>query len=438
MHSFRTKMAATSAMGLIGRMTPNERAAGRFLRDAEVHPPAVKSVAQLAEEIKAEHAKAFDKVKEIAEKAIDEAAKSGDMATKTKETADEALVKMNTLGEQLSQLEQKLARQGPGVDKPKSMGEQFVEAEQVKAFLAQAQPRGRVDLSVKTTLTSLTTAAGGSVGDAIFPTILPGIVALPQRRLTVRDLITPGQMDGNALEYVKETGFTNNAAPVAEGGAKPSSDIQFDLVSTTAKVIAHYMKASRQVLDDVAQLRSIIDNRLLYGLAYVEETELLSGDGTGQHLLGLIPQATAYSAPITLADLTMIDVLRLAQLQAALALFPATGHVLNPTDWAYIETQKDGVGRYLIGNPQGTIDKSLWGLPVVETPAMTQRKFLTGAFKLAAQIFDRWQARVEVATENEDDFIKNLLTILAEERLALAVYRGEALIYGDFDTALAA
>jgi HK97 family phage major capsid protein len=96
------------------------------------------------------------------------------------------------------------------------------------------------------------------------------------------------------------------------------------------------------------------------------------------------------------------------------------------------------MGRYIIGNPQGTTMPTLWGLPVVTTQAITIRKFLTGAFKLGAQVFDRWQARVEIATENEDDFIKNLVTILAEERVALAVYRPEAFIYGDFDTALAA
>jgi len=239
-------------------------------------------------------------------------------------------------------------------------------------------------------------------------------------------------MDGNTLEYVKETGFTNNAAPVAEGALKPSSDIQFDLVSTSAKVIAHWMKASRQVLDDISQLRSIIDQRLLYGLAYVEEAQLLNGDGTGQNLLGLIPQATAYAAPITLTAPTSIDMMRLAMLQAALAEYPATGHVMNPIDWAWIETLKDAEGRYIIGNPQGSISPTLWGLPVVTTQAIAVDKFLTGAFRLGAQVFDRWAARVEVATENDSDFVMNLLTVLSEERIALAVYRPQAFIFGDF------
>jgi HK97 family phage major capsid protein len=340
---------------------------------------------------------------------------------------------MNGLTEQIASIEQKVLEGAGGQpEQAKSIGEQFAEDPKVIEFLKQAQPRGRVDFQTKATLTSLTTDAAGSVGDAINQTRLPGILPMAQRRMTVRDLLSPGRMDGNTLEYVKETGFVNNAGMVAEGVAKPSSDIKLDLVSTSAKVIAHWMKASRQVLDDVSQLRSMIDQRLLYGLAFKEEGQLLNGDGTGQNLLGIIPQATAYSAPITLTSPTSIDLMRLAMLQAALAEYPATGHVMHPADWAWIETLKDGEGRYLIGNPQGSITPTLWGLPVVQTQAIAIDKFLTGAFRLGAQVFDRWTARVEVATENEDDFIKNLVTILAEERLALAVYRPEAFIYGDF------
>ncbi|QUS40583.1 phage major capsid protein [Tardiphaga alba] len=398
-----------------------------------------KTAAELAGEVKAEFQKSFDAVKEIAEKALAEAAKGVTMSSEQKDKADEVLTKMNTLNEQLSTLEQKVLEGTKGdIEVPKSMGEMFVGDDKVKQFLAHPNPRGRVDFQTKATLTSLTTDAAGSVGDAIQNTRLPGILPLPQRRMTVRDLLSQGQMDGNTLEYVKETGFVNNAGMVAEGTTKPSSDIKLDLVSTSAKVIAHWMKASRQVMSDIPQLQSIINNRLLYGLAYKEEGQLLNGDGTGQNLLGIIPQATAYSAPIAIADLNMFDVLRLAMLQAALAEYPATGHVLHPIDWAGMETLKDTTGRYIIGNPQGATTPTMWGLPVVATQAITVRKFLTGAFKLGAQVFDRWAARVEIATENEDDFIKNLITVLAEERLALAVYRPEAFIYGDLDVALAA
>ena len=279
----------------------------------------------------------------------------------------------------------------------------------------------------------MTTDTDGAAGDLVQTTRLPGVLALPQRRMTVRDLITPGNMDGNALEYVKETGFTNNAGMVAEGAKKPESSMKFDLVSTTAKVIAHYMKASRQILSDASQLASLIDGRLRYGLAFKEEQQLLNGDGTGQNLLGIIPQATAFAAPFDPAGTeTNIDNIRLAFLQAELAEFPSSGVVMNPIDWTRIELLKDTTGRYIIGNPQGIIGASLWNRPVVTTQAIAVDKFLAGAFNLGAQLYDRWQARVEVATENEDDFTRNLVTILAEERLALAVYRPEAFVYGDF------
>ncbi|RVI62021.1 phage major capsid protein [Sinorhizobium meliloti] len=393
--------------------------------------PVEKTAEQLALEVKAEFDKTMNQVKEIAEKALAEAAKGVGMTDDLKEKADESLLKMNALTEQVADIEQKLARGGGNKNTPeKTIGEQFVEDQGVREWLQSSPSKGKADVRFKATITSATTDTAGAAGAAVETTRLPGILALPQRRLTVRDLISPGRMDGNSLEYVRETGFTNSAAPVAETAAKPESDLKFDLVTTSAKVIAHWMKASRQILDDFSQLRSIIDQRLLYGLAYVEEGQLLNGDGTGQNLHGIIPQATAYAAAFTPSAATAIDTLRLAQLQAALAEYPATGHVLNPTDWARIELTKDTTGRYIIGNPQGMIGPTLWGLPVVATQAIAVDKFLTGAFRLGAQLFDRWDARVEAGFVN-DDFIKNLVTILAEERLALAVYRPEAFIYGD-------
>ncbi len=396
-----------------------------------------KSAAELAAEIKAAHEQSLNAVKAIAEEALGKAKSGETLAAGIKEQADEALTKMNGLTEQLAQIEQKLARGGAGGEgeAQKSFGEQFVENEGFKQWAEGSPTKGKSDVRFKATITSATTNAAGSAGAGVQVTRLPGILEIPQRRLTIRDLLTQGRMDGNSLEYVRETGFTNNAAPVAEGAAKPSSDVQFGLVTTSAKVIAHWMKASRQILDDFSQLRSVIDQRLLYGLAYVEEAQLLNGDGTGQNLHGILPQASEFAVPagtLTPTPMTSIDTLRIAMLQAALAEYPATGHVLNPIDWAGIELTKDSEGRYIIGNPQGTAQPTMWGLPVVATQAIAAGTFLTGAFRLGAQLFDRWDARVEVGYVN-DDFTKNLVTILAEERLALAVYRPEAFVTGDIN-----
>lgn len=385
---------------------------------------------QLAQEFK----KQVDEVKGIAEEFKGKREHGDKIAEGAKQSADEAITKLNETKARLDELEQKLARRpNDQLEEQKSLGRQFVESEQFKSLSGSAGQRGKANLEIKATITSANTNAAGSAGDLVQTTRLAGIIAPPDRKLTIRDLLMQGRMDGNALEYVKETGFTNNAGMVAEAVLKPQSDIQFDLVSTTAKVIAHYMKASRQILDDASQLQSYIDGRLRYGLAFKEEQQILNGDGTGQNLLGIIPQATDYVRPtgVTPSSETIIDTLRYAMLQAVLAEYPASGHVLNPIDWASIETLKDTTGQYIIGNPQGTLNPTLWGLPVVATQAITAGKFLTGAFSMGAQIFDRWLSRVEVATENEDDFVKNLVTILAEERLALAVYRPEAFVYGN-------
>ncbi|PWE26995.1 phage major capsid protein [Pararhodobacter marinus] len=392
-----------------------------------------KTAEQLAAEFKAANEKAIDQVKALAEDALGRA-KAGEKLTETLKTdADEALIKMNELGAQVTELAQKLARGGgDGKAEAKSIGTQYVESEDFKSW-AEGRPRqGKADMAVKATITTSTTDAAGSVGAATDRTRLPGLQELPQRRLTVRDLISPGRIDNAALEYIRETGFTNNAAPVAEGAAKPGSDIQLELITTSAKVIAHWMKASKQALADVSMLSSLIDQRLLFGLALVEENQILHGDGTGQNLHGIVPQALAYTVPPELVaeDLTVIDTLRIAMLQAVLAEFPATGHVLNPIDWASIELTKDTTGRHIIGAPKGEAAASLWRLPVVETQAITAGKFLTGAFKLGAQVYDLWDSRIETGFVN-DDFTRNLVTILAEERIALAVNRPEAFVYGD-------
>jgi HK97 family phage major capsid protein len=386
---------------------------------------------------------AGDEAKEKAEKALNAAiAADGKIEDTIKKAADEALIKYNEIGARITELEQKAARRAAdGPQRPKTAGQLYTENEEFKAWLAKGgRGRMRVEISQKAIISSLTTDANGSAGDLIVPTRVSTIFPGTERRLVVRDLLMPGNTDSNAIEYVKETGFTNLAATVSEttGPTKPQSELKFDIVVTAVTTIAHWVLATRQILADVPQLRSYIDGRLRYGLAYVEDNQLLNGGGTGTDLNGVYTQATAYSQPITpsfAGDVTKIDVLRLAMLQAFLAEYPSSGIVLHPSDWADIELTKTTDGAYLFANPQGMSGQRLWGLPVVDTQAMTVDKFLVGAFNIGAQIFDRETASVEASTEDSDNFRKNLVTILAEERLALAVYRPEAFIKGDFSEA---
>ena len=373
-----------------------------------------------------------DEIKAFAEKANSEIKAHGKILDDTKIILDGLTKSGLDLVDRLKEVEQKLARRGSANDDEfKSVGAQFSDTAGFKGLADAGRGTARMRLKAVTNITSATTGTGG-VGDAIQPQRLPGIISAPDRPFTIRDLIMPGRTGSNAIEYVKETGFQNMAAPVAEGGPKPQSDLSFDLVTTTVKTIAHWFRASKQVLADIPLLQSYIDGRAIYGLKYVEENQILAGDGTGQNLLGLIPQATPFNEALRKSGDNKIDVLRRALLQVRIAEYRASAIALNPVDWADMELAKDSTGSYIWVNVQEGGQPRMWRLPVVDSNAIPEGRFLVGAFDIAAQVFDREDAAVEVSTEDADNFTKNMVTIRAEERLALAVYRPQSFVEGPF------
>lgn len=379
----------------------------------------------------AELTKATDEVKNLAEDLKGKYEKGQTVSEEAKTKADQALTKMNELTAEVTELAQKVSRRGGGaeVSQPKTMGQIVAEHEGLAEYASRRGKAGKLTIDVGRIGADISTENAGAL---VAEHRVPGVVGLPQRRMTVRNLLAPGRTVSNSILYVQETGFTNNADVVTEGTLKPQSEITFDDVTEAVVTIAHWIRANKQILADAPQLQSFIDGRLRYGLAFKEEQQLLNGSGSNGEVEGLITAATAYAAPFAFSDATMIDQIRLALLQAALAEFPSDGVVMHPTDWARIETTKDGQGRYIIGNPQGTAQPTLWSVPVVATQAITVDKFLAGAFGMGAQIFDREDASVQISDEDGDNFVKNKVTVLAEERLALAIYRPEAFIYGDF------
>ncbi|PNL54928.1 phage major capsid protein [Enterobacter hormaechei] len=374
-----------------------------------------------------------------AEEAVKEAQKSGKLSEETKAAVDKMASEFNALREAektlkaaMGELEQHVAQMPLANAKQavESIGQQVISAEALKTFAASVEGNKRVSVPVKAAMISTDVP-----GNIVAPDRLPGIDVSPKQRLFIRDLIAPGTTSSNTIYWVQQTGFTNKAAAVPENTTKPYSDIEFAEKITPVRTIAHLFKASKQILDDFSQLQSQVDAEMRYGLKYVEEQEILFGDGTGAHLEGIIPQASAFSPAFTVEQQNGIDDLRLAMLQAQLARFPASGHVLHFIDWARIELTKDSLGRYILANPAGLTGPTLWGIPVVATEAAAfQGKFLTGAFSAGAQIFDREETNVVISTENADDFEKNMITIRCEERLALAVKRPEAFVYGSFST----
>lgn len=394
------------------------------------------------ESLKAAVEKSNDALSKASDQYLAESKKLGEANAETTEKVDKLLAQHNDNMKKLNELEVKLGEAEAAFASvtpqrsasPISAGELVAKAENTGDFARRVLANERSRTSIAVPRAALTNV---NVGEGVVPDHrLPGIMPTLKQRLFLRDLITPGRTDSNMIHWVQQTGFTNNAKSVPEGELKPYSKIEFATKDTPVATIAHLFKASKQIMDDLPQLQSLIDSELRYGLKYAEEQQLLFGDGTSGNLHGIFPQASEYEKTALTEKVNGIDDIRAAIVQAHLARIPATGIVMHLRDWARIELLKDANGNYIFGNPSALAYPSLWGLPIVETEIEAfEGKFLTGAFSGAAQIFDREDANVVISTENEDDFARNLITVRCEERLALAVYRPEGFIKGEFTVA---
>lgn len=377
-----------------------------------------------AQQIMAALAKVEDQLKEHAARATSD----GQVMASNKQTVDQLLAKQSELQAEVQAMAQtvdKLGRAGAaGVEASKTPGQVFTESAGFQAFAAQGS--GKFKAPIKAAITS----APGSAGVNIQPQRIGMLMPMDQR-LFLRDLLNWGRTTSNAIEYVRELLFTNNANVVSELVTKPQSDITFELESAPVATIAHWIRASKQVLADAPMLQSYIDGRLMYGLKLKEEQQLLKGSGVGLNLNGIYTQATPYVNPgVTVQAETRIDRLRLAMLQVSLSEYDTDGIVINPIDWAAIELTKTTDNAYLFASPTGQIAPTLWGRPVVATQAMDAGDFLVGAFRMGAQGWDREDAAVEISLEDSTNFRDNACTIRCEERVGLTVFRTSAFVKG--------
>lgn len=278
------------------------------------------------------------------------------------------------------------------------------------------------------------------------------LVPRGRRPNRVRDLFPQAATSANLIDYFQVLGFNEgsgvgspvggagNAQTVADysGGAfgtKPKSNLTFRPAQAPVRTLAHWEAAHRNVIQDVPQLQATINNELLYGLQLVEDDQILNGDGNMENLKGLLQTEFIQLYPAPNNEIKS-DSLRRAATLCMLANYPANGYVLHPNDWESIELQKgSGDGQYMLfTNIAIGAQTQVWRQPVVETPAIAQNTFLTGAFGAGAQVYDRQQANIRIADQHGNFFVQNALAILCEERLALAVKRPEAFVKGTFDT----
>jgi len=263
------------------------------------------------------------------------------------------------------------------------------------------------------------------------PILQPGIAVGPRLPFGVRTLEPQGRTTAGAVEYVHEVSFTNNAAPVAEGAAKPKSDKVFDVQSAIVRTIAHYFKVSRQTFEDLPAVAAQIESNGIYGVQLAEDDQLLNGTNVAPQLKGFMPVATAAPAPAApgtgMQPNTILDAIGAAYFDLAGKGYVPDGVVVNPADWGKVSLMRNTQGNYLFANPiDGTPIQRVWGMRMVQSAKMAAGNFLVGAFQGNSLLLDREDVTVQIATQNEDDFIKNMITILIEERLVNLIFQSTA------------
>ena len=357
--------------------------------------------------------------------------KAADSSKEVKSAIETVSGEIKSVDTRLTAMEVKANRSIEGqLMERKSAGQQFTESAEFKS-----RSGFRTD-HVELNQTLITKDISNGVGSAASLTTQyrnPTIHRDPNRQVLIRDLLTTIPVTDSAVEVMRELAFTNSAAPQAgELVDKAKSDITYSQETYVVQTMAHYVVASRQILADVPRLQAEIDNRLMYGLDLLSDSQLLLGDGTGNNLKGLLVDAAVPDLGPSAAETGTIwvDFIRKGVTSLQLKNYSATAVVVAPADWEILETSKGTDGHYIWATvPQGG-EARMWRIPVVVSNGMPTGTFLMGDFAMGATIYDRQQKSVYTADQHADLFIKNGIAILAEERLAFAIERPNAFIKG--------
>lgn len=371
-----------------------------------------------------------------------EVEKHGRASTEATAKVDGLAVKLNGLVEKLDKLEQSRTIARAGGVQHKSIGQAFVDSKAFEAFAKGDQSRARVDFGATATFLEVKNTILGEGGspqdpvDTIVPSDrLPGIVGGAFRQLTVLDLIPTGPTSSNKVEFTRELTFTNAAAETAEGVAKPETTLTFELADADVRTIAHFLKVSKQVLEDSPALATYIDRRLRHGVQRRAETQIVNGNGTSPNISGLLDSGN-YTVVVPVTGEQQLDTMNRQKTEVLENDFIPTAFLVNPTDWGAIERLKrtdsgyigaDGAGITYIANGLVPI---VWGLPVVQSNSVPAGSSICGDFSMGCQAFIRGGVVVEAFAQDEDNVQKNLVTVRGEQRLAFAVFNAGAFAGG--------
>lgn len=291
----------------------------------------------------------------------------------------------------------------------------------------------------KSLLTGQTDSAGGVLN---VPERFPGIADLPQLPLGILDLVTVGQTDANAVEFVRILARSIAAAEVAEatesgdidgvditaaeGGRKPESGLTFEEALEGVKTIAHWIPATRNQLADAAFLQTLVESELIQGVQRRAESQIVNGSGAGNNIRGILntPGIASHDLSDNAGD-TRADALHRILTLIILAGFSPTAYAVNPLDWEEIRLGKDDNGNYIFGPPSVAGQMQIWGRSVVETPAVAENKAVAGEWSRDLFLV-REGAKVLVSDSHKDWFTRNLVALLAEGRGVNVIMRPQA------------
>lgn len=321
----------------------------------------------------------------------------------------------------------------------RDFAQQVIESDGYKSMISGQSKGTMVEVKAAATIDEgiIPAFSGGAGigGQLVAPQLLPGIVGLKFQPLTVADLLAQGTTNSSSISYVIESAFQDLTATVSEKGTKPQLDLTLGRRQDNVTKIANVAKVTDEMFQDAAQFQSYLSNRMVFGVKRVEEAQLLNGDGTTPNLQGILNRSGLASTVVTSAGLTALKAMegiynQITALRSTSFVEP-DAIVINPTDWQTIRLGKDSQNQYYAGgpftgaygNPGPSNVEQLWGLKAVITTAIAQGTVLVGGFQESGQVFRRQGVTLEMTNSNVDDFVNNLITLRAEERLALAVYR---------------
>ncbi|MBM4489509.1 phage major capsid protein [Rhodococcus hoagii] len=288
-----------------------------------------------------------------------------------------------------------------------------------------------------------------SAGAFVTPEQTGIVEMLGRKELTIRDLISVRRTGSDTVEYVQQTSHTNAAAVVAEatssaaptapegagalvtapgGGYKPEGSWAFERKTAVVKTIAEWVPATKRALADVAALEGLINDELRADIAEAEEGQILNGSGTGENLTGI----RNWSGVQTQAfDTDIFTSVRRAITKARkIGRVAPNAVVLSPADMETVDLARDEQGRFFGAGPFAFGPRTLWGLPTIESESQPDGEALLGDYSKAV-LWDREQTTVTVTDSHADFFIRNMVAILAEERVAFAVTRPTAFVKVD-------